>query len=516
MIAGSIVQSWQGGTSMATPAGLAMSWDEWQRHDALALADRVGAKELTVAEVCAQAVAAIERLEPAIEAVLGVYDDVIANPDRDGPSKAGRLYGIPILLKDLGSGLAGRTQEAGSLLFRGHVVPATDPLVGNFLEAGLVPIGRSTTPEFGMTFDTATDYLGRLKVSRNPWKTDRTPGGSSGGSAAAVAAGITPISMASDGGGSTRIPAAFCGLVGLKATRGRVPRPLLQSEYISRSSTDGVVTRSVRDTAAVYDYLPRTPNGGTFIPMGRPQGSYLDVVQRDPPQLRIGLSTGNWGRGAATDAEVAERLRDVGKLLDTLGHHVEEVVDDRSICSWETLWSAYGTSWVGGRAQFATIARERGLDPARLDQYLGPIVYRHYRAAGRYDKFAIWKMMADNNTVTREFGRFMERVDVLLVPTMAIRVPPANGPYSLLHDVELEPWLEQLCDACRYTMPANETGLPAISVPAGLDRDGVPIGVQLYGNFAREDLLLQVAAQIEQARPEWFSTTPPINVAQTL
>ena len=124
--------------------------------------------------------------------------------------------------------------------------------------------------------------------------------------------------------------------------------------------------------------------------------------------------------------------------------------------------------------------------------------------------------MADNNTVTREFGRFMERLDLLLTPTMAIRVPAANGPYSLLHEVELDPWLEQLCDACRYTMPANETGLPAISVPAGFDRDGLPVGVQFYSNFGREDLLMQIAAQIERAHPEWFGAVPPIHISQTL
>jgi amidase len=500
---------------MAGGAGLAMSWNEWHRHDALALADRVRSKEVSTSELCAQGAVAIERLDPAIEAVLGMFDDVVADPDRDGPSTTGRLYGVPMLLKDLGSGLVGRAQESGSRLFRDYVVLATDPLVANYLEAGLVPIGRSTTPEFGMTFDTATDYLGRLKVTRNPWNPERTPGGSSGGSAAAVAAGALAISMSSDGGGSTRIPAAFCGLVGLKATRGRVPRPLAQSEYISRSSIDGVVTRSVRDTAVAYDYLTRIPNGGTFIPMARPSASYLNAVERDPSRLRIGLSTGNWGRGRATDPEVVERVGAVGKLLDSLGHDVKEV-DDRSICSWATLWSAYGTSWVGGRAQFVTIAKERGLDPARLDQYLGPIVYRHYLAAERYDKYAIWKMMADNNTVTREFGRFMERFDLLLTPTMAIRVPAANGPYSLLHEVDFDPWLEQLCDACRYTMPANETGLPAISVPAGFDRDGLPIGVQFYGNSGREDLLMQIAAQIERAHPEWFGAVPPIHISQTL
>ena len=496
---------------MAISTGLAMSWDEWHKHDALALADRVRAKELTAKELSAQAAEAVGRLDPAIEAVLGIYEDAVADPDKDGPSKTGQLYGVPMLLKDLGSGLAGRTQESGSRLFRDHVVKATDPLVANYLRAGLVPIGRSTTPEFGMTFDTTTDYLGRVKVTRNPWNPERTPGGSSGGSAAAVASGVVPISMSSDGGGSTRIPAAFCGLVGLKATRGRVPRPLAQSEYISRISIDGVVTRTVRDTAAAYDYLTHTPNGGSFIPMGQPSGTYLATVERDPGPLKIGLSTGGWGRRTSTDPEVAERVRTVARLLDGLGHLVEEL-DDRSICDWTTLWSAYTIGWIGSRAQFATTAKESQLDPRRLEHYLGPMVYRHYLAAERYDKFAIWKMMADNNTVTREFGRLMERFDLLLVPTMAIRVPKAGGPYSLLRDEELDPWLDRLCDACRYTMPANETGLPGISLPAGLDRDGLPIGVQFYGNFCSEDLLLQIATQIERARPEWFGAVPGTHV----
>jgi amidase len=201
----------------------------------------------------------------------------------------------------------------------------------------------------------------------------------------------------------------------------------------------------------------------------------------------------------------------VARLLEGLGHLVEEL-DDRSICDWTALWSAYTIGWVGSRAQFVATAKEHGLDPRGLASYLGPMVYRHYLAAERYDKFDIWKMMVDNNTVTREFGRLMERFDLLLVPTMAIRVPKADGPYSLLHDEELDPWLDRLCDACRYTMPANETGLPGISLPAGLDRDGLPIGVQFYGNFCREDLLLQIAAQIERARPEWFAAIPPINV----
>jgi amidase len=494
---------------------LAMSWEEWGKHDAVALADLVRAGTVAPRELCAQAAAGVARIDPQLEAVLGLYDDVVADPDKDGPSREGRLYGVPMFLKDLGSGLAGRKQESGSKLFKDHVLETTDPLVDNYLSAGLVPLGRSTTPEFGMTFDTATDYLGRVKVTRSPWKLERTPGGSSGGSAAAVAAGIVPISMSSDGGGSTRIPASFCSLVGLKATRGRVPRPLSQSEYTTRISIDGVVTRTVRDTAAAYDYLTRVPNGGTFMTIGGRSITYARAVERDLGRLAIGLSTGTWGRATPTDSEVIERVRAVAALLEGLGHDIVEIADE-SICEWPALWSAYCVNWVGSRAQFATTAKERGLLPERLADYLGPITYRHYLAAARYDKFDIWKMMTQNNTVTRQFGRLMGRVDVLLTPTMAIRVPPANGPYSLLREEELDPWLDRLCDACRYTMPANETGLPAISVPAGLDNDGLPIGVQFYGNFCCEDLLLQLAAQIERARPGWFGAVPPVHVTRSL
>ena len=257
---------------------------------------------------------------------------------------------MPIFLKDLGSGLAGRKQESGSALCRDFTVKATDPTLENFLAAGLVPIGRSTTPEFGMTFDTVTNYLNSVRVTRNPWNLQRTAGGSSGGSAAAVAAGITPVSMSSDGGGSTRIPASFCGLVGMKATRGRVPQPLGRSEYMTRISIDGVVSRSVRDTAAVYEKLTHIPNGGSFIAMGPPGVSYVAAIRQDPKKLKIGMSTANWGRSTPVDAQVAARVHELGKLLEGLGHSVEEL-DETTICDWATMWATYKTQWISSRSQ---------------------------------------------------------------------------------------------------------------------------------------------------------------------
>lgn len=498
---------------MAKRDGLAMSWGEWAKHDGLALAKLVRERKIHPREIVRQAAAGVARVDDRLEGVLELFDDVLANPDVDRPARTGRLYGVPIFLKDLGSGLAGRKREWGSRLRKGEVAKETDPTIANFLAGGMIPIGRSTCPEFGLTFDTSTSYLGKIKVTRNPWKLDRTAGGSSGGSAAMVAAGVTPVSMASDGGGSTRIPASYCGLVGLKGTRGRVPRPVGQNEGMVRVSIEGVVSRSVRDSAAALDYLARVPSGGTFMRLEPPRGSYLDAIERAPKALRIALSTGSWGREGQCDPQVAARVREVAQLCESLGHRVEEV-DDSAICEWEPMWRGYISTWIISRAQFRTMAEARQIDPKRLQRHLDPMSWRHYVAAARYGKWDIWNAWTCNDIVTRAFGRFIERYDALLTPTLAIRVPQANGPYSMLRDEDLDVWVDRLCDACRYTMPGNETGMPGISVPAGLDRDGAPIGAMFYAGWAREDLLLALAAQIEAAKPEWFTRLPPMHVGK--
>ena len=492
----------------------AMSWDEWSRLDAVAMAGLARSGQVTLRELTTQAAEAVTRMNPKLQGIIEVFANTVDNPATDAPNGQGLLHGVPMFIKDLGSGLNGRHQDSGSALTRGTMVRATDPTIENFLRAGLVPLGRSATPEFGMTFDTVTQYDGADPViTRNPWNLTRTPGGSSGGSAACVAAGVVPLSMSSDGGGSTRIPAAFCGLVGLKASRGRVPQPLGRNEYVTRVSIDGVVTRSVRDTAAVFEYLTRIPNGGSFIRMGPPQSSYMRAIERDPGRLRIGLSTGDWGRGAPANLQVTNRVREVARLMESLGHHVDELVDTE-ICDWSVMWDTYIQHWIGSRAGIALMARDKGIGRQQLQTLLTPMTWRHFIASERYDKYDMLRMMSGNNTVTRQFGALMDRYDVLLTPTLAIRVPPANGAYSLLRDEDLDDWVGRLADSCRYTMPANETGMPAISLPAGLDTDGLPLGVQFHGNFAREDVLLSVAAQVERARPEWFGAVPPVHVTR--
>ncbi len=491
-----------------------MSWDDWVRHDATALAGLIRAGQIAPAEATAQVAAGVARLNPRLQGVIELFADTLENPGHDRPNGQGLLHGVPMFLKDLGSGLAGRTQDSGSDLVRGTRIDATDPTIANFLRAGLVPLGRSTTPEFGMTFDTVTRY-GEADpvITRNPWNLARTPGGSSGGSAAMVAAGVVPLSMSSDGGGSTRIPAAFCGLVGLKATRGRVPQPLGRNEYVTRVSIDGVVSRTVRDTAAVFEYLTRIPNGGSFIAMGPPRSSYLHAIEADPPRLRVAVSCGPWGRSAPISPQITDRVATIARLLERLGHHVDDV-PDTAICDWSLMWETYIQQWVGSRAGFIAMGRDRGVGRQELQTLLAPMTWRHFTASERYDKFDMMRMMSGNNTLTRQWGAFMEQYDVLLTPTLAIRVPTANGPYSLLRDEDLDDWIGRLTDACRFTMPANETGMPAISLPAGLDNDGLPIGAQFYGNFGNEQLLLALAAQIETASPAWFGATPPVHVTR--
>ena len=484
-----------------------LTWAEWANHDATALAALVRAKQVTPRELAQQAEEAVALVNHRVNAIIGVFADVVDNPDTDRPNLDGALYGVPLFLKDLGSGLKGRRQDSGSALTRGTVLKATDPVVENFLHAGLVPLGRSTTPEFGLTFDTLTDYRGGERtITRNPWNLEHTPGGSSGGSGVAVLAGIVPVSMASDGGGSIRFPAAFCGLVGLKGSRGRVPPPLARNEFGTRTSIEGVVSRTVRDTAAVWESLTRVPKGGSFIAMGPPRGSYVAATARDPGRLRIGLSTGRWGRATDTDAEVVAHVRAVATVMEGLGHDVEDI-DDRALCDWDALWSGYLTGWISATLRFGLLAREKGIGEQELQGLLNPMTWRHYLRAKQYTVPDIFRMMADNNTVTRQFGAAMNQYDMLLTPVCGVRVPLANGPYSLLRDEALDVWHERLVDAARYTMPGNETGLPAISLPAGLDSAGLPLAAQFYAGWGREDLLLSLAAQLERAKPEWFGPT---------
>ena len=491
---------------------LPLSWSEWSSLDAIALGKRIRMGEISAKEATQQAAAGIAELNPKLRAVLEVFEDVVANPDTDGPDRGGPFYGVPLLLKDVLSGLKGRKLENGSRQFRNNVAQATDPLIENYLGMGLVPIGRSTTPEFGWTFDTTTDYLDELIVTRSPWNLERTPGGSSGGSAAMVSAGVLPISMASDGGGSIRIPASFCGLVGHKPSRGLVPRNLSSSEYMSRHVYESVVTRTVRDTALTLDGLAKGPEGGFFIRAAPAVPSFLAAISDPPRRWRIGFSCGQWGAASPVDAAVVQRLGEVAKLLESLGHTVEEV-KDTDLCDFEMLRRGYTTHNRAVRRGQIEAAQQRGTTLEDLRKLMSPTYYQHMLTSQETTLFDLQRAFAENNASIRSFGRAMAKFDALLTPTLSIRVPKANGPYSPYSEEAFAPWFERLYDACRYTIPGNETGMPSVSVPAGLDGDGLPIGALLHGKFGRDDMVLRLAAQIEAAKPEWFAARPKHHIA---
>ncbi|QAU33937.1 amidase [Janthinobacterium sp. 17J80-10] len=489
----------------------ALSWTEWGRTDAVGLAQLIRERQITAEEAASQATLAAALLEPQLGAVLEIFDDIVKNPAADGASQDGALWGVPLFVKDLGSSIAGRLRESGSALGKGRLCDRTDPLFNNLHRAGLVAVGRATTAEMGMTYDTTTSYRG-LKVTRNPWNPEYTPGGSSGGSAALVAAGAVPLAHSTDGAGSTRIPAAFTGLVGLKVSRGRLPPPWSFSEYGNETMTEGVFSRTVRDTAAFLDAAAAArPLGKSFIPVPAPALSFGAEALRAPGRLRIGFSTGAWGRTTPCAPHVAERTREVAKHLQALGHHVEEVGDGQ-ISDWNRFWPSFRTFWLGMRPAMWAL-EHGGKLPEELVEQLTPMARKFWAVSQKIDKAAVLQHQSSNNLHMVALGAFFEEYDLLLVPAFAASTPKANGPFSLMNDRDFDTYANELLDAGRYAIPASDAGIPSISLPAGKDELGLPLGIQLYGRWFEEHRLLQVATQLEQLLPQWFNTAPPVHVS---
>lgn len=483
-----------------------MRFDEYAQLDATDLSALLAAKEITPVGLAHLANDAIARANPQLEAVIEVFQDLLEDPTRDGMDPSGSFHGVPILLKDLGSKVAGRRQAQGIAWLKDQVSTHTDPLVANFMAAGLAILGRSTSPELGLSFDTSSPGFG---TTRNPWNLAHTPGGSSGGSAAAVAAGLVPMASASDGGGSIRFPAGWTGLIGLKSTRGLLPLPKGTNEASLYPASEGLLTRSVRDTALAYDQLWPKPRGWGYVATGDPDWRLTDELTGPPRRLRIALSTGHWGfPDAPVDATVATRIRETARVLEGLGHTVEEI-DDEAICDFERLWQSY-QSWgwtIPCSEALAELAAFTATEPTAPDS--SPQLIHHLERAGTGTPAQIFEALGANQTVTRNWGEFWDRgFDLLLCPVSAIACPLAGRAYSTLNPDPFEIWFGRLMSAARYTVPGNETGLPSIAVPAGLDSGGLPVGAQLYAPWRREDQLIHVAAQLETASPEIFGARP--------
>ncbi len=465
--------------------------------DATDQASLVKRGEVSPAELVDAAIARIEAHDPGLGAVVTpLFEEARAQVDALGPGEAAFL-GVPFLLKDLGATQAGLPYYAGNRALRaaGYRSSSDTPLGARFREVGLITVGKSNTCEFGAQTTTQPLAFG---PTRNPWNRERSPGGSSGGSAAAVASGLVPIAHANDGGGSIRMPAAWCGLVGLKPSRGRVS---LMAGSVSRIVCELGVSRTVRDTAALLDAVAGVRAGELFAapPPARP---YLEEIQHEPPALRVGVMYDTLE--ATTHPECRAGLRAAAETIASLGHVVIEA-HPPALLEEERRPRTVALSRASFRYTLRNLGRmlgrevrEADVEPylwglAELDQ--PPVTAEAYLEASEW--LQAW--------VERVCRWWDTGFDLLLTPTVC------EPPVPL---VEMEPRPEAPASLPRvrsqlaFTQPFNWTGQPAISLPLHRSAEGLPVGVQAVAAYGREDLLLRLAAQLERAAP-WEARRPP-------
>lgn len=492
-----------------------MAIAEYDRHDALGLAGLVKSGAVSAGELLEEAIARADRLNPGLNAIVCRLDDVARAAARD-ISTAAPFAGVPFLVKDLGPFLAGAPMTMGSRSLKDFVPDRDGEYMRRAKAAGLVIFGKTNTPEFGSVAYTEPELFGPC---RNPWDRARTPGGSSGGSAAAVAAGIVPMAHGNDGGGSLRIPAGCTGLFGLKPSRGRMPYGPLGYEEAGWLAVDHVISRSVRDSAAMLD---ATQGRAADLVAGLPPPAepFLTATQRDPAPLRVALLSGPMF-GKTVDPECRAAVEHTGKLLAGLGHMVEEVAPP---ADYPAAARAFITLFVMEKMHDVdTAARVSGRHPGRGEV---EALCRFAHAYGRSLRGAelAWAL-EEQARAARAIAAFMARYDVLLTPTLA--APPlaigAQKPrgaeaaaLEIAAGLRWPPLLRlvagqlaaQAFDWVAFTPLFNLTGQPAMSVPLYWSAAGLPVGTQIVGRYGEEFTLFRLAAQLERAQP-WFARRPP-------
>lgn len=476
-----------------------MKLSEYVQYDGTGLAELIRNKQVNSEELLNCAMQAIEQVNPSVNAVISVVPEQL----RGDNNANGPFAGVPFLIKDLVLQMQGVESEACSGLMQGTIAEHDSDLMTRYRKAGLVTIGRTATPEFGYNATTEPKLHG---PTRNPWDINKMAGGSSGGAAAAVAAGIVPMAHASDGGGSIRVPASCCGLVGLKPTRGRTPQGPDHGEVLSGLGIEHAVTRSVRDSAALLD-ATEGPGCGDHFQIQRPVSSYLQEVATDPGSLKIAWTVDPW-KDSPVDADVISTIEDSARLLDTLGH---KVTIDRPEFDTESFWGATRDIWAAGLAawvQAASQAHGRAISNETVERSI-LACYEYGQAMSVTNYITAGAVM---NQVCRNVAPFFEQYDILMTPTVG-RVPQSLA--YLDADREgwtAESWTQHLFDYCPFTPLFNATGQPAISLPLGWSSDGLPIGVQFVAAYGKEYLLYRLAGQLEAARP-WINKRPPVFAA---
>ena len=491
-------------------------FSEYGRYDGLGLAKLVRDGAVSPAELIEEAIARVEALNPALNAVVHkLYESARRAAARP---LGGPFAGVPFFLKDLGAAVEGAPTSQGNRRLATIARDADDEIVARFRRAGLTPIGKTNVPEFGLAPVTEPAAFGPC---RNPWDLARAPGGSSGGSAAAVAARLAPIAHASDGGGSIRIPASCCGLVGLKPTRGRTPLGPRVGEIWRGFSVSFAVTRSLRDSAALLDAVEGADLGAPYQipPPARP---YLKEVGAPPGRLRVAVATAPFlAEGVHPDCLAG--VAATAALVEELGHEVVEAAPPIEREPWLIAFLQVLAGEVAAEIETSgrLVGRPLGFADFEPATYAVGLLGRAL-SAGDYARGAQYLQRW-----ARRVGAFFADFDALLTPTMAEPPPligalkPTGPQAALLEAIGRlgAGWLIRATGAARrfaekslayvaYTPPFNVTGQPAISLPLWRSQAGLPIGMQLAARFGDEATLFRLAAQLEQARP-WFDRAPP-------
>ncbi len=471
--------------------------------DATAQADLVRRGGATAIELVDAAIGHIERLNPTLNAVVTPMFEH-AREAASGPIPDGPFAGVPFLLKDFLAEYAGVGFTEGTAFLRDYVPAEDSELVKRYKRAGLIVVGKTNTPELAIGATTEPRLFG---PTHNPWDTTRTPGGSSGGSAAAVAAGMVTMAHGNDAGGSIRIPASCCGVFGLKPTRARNPLGPHYGDLFSGLVVEHALTRSVRDSAALLDATSGPDLGDPYWapPPARP---FLQEVGAEPGRLRIAFTT-QTPLGTEVHPDCVAAARNAAGLCVELGH---EVVEASPAMDAELLWQAFTTVLSAG---FAWVVADWGRRTVRTPtaEFFEPFVWAFSNKGRQLSAPDYLLALQDLQRLTRDVARFFLDHDVWLTPTLG-EPPVPIGTFSFSGDdtsgedaIKLR---RRVAAFSPFTYISNITGQPAMSVPLYWNADGLPVGTHFVGRFGDEATLFRLAAQLEAARP-WDGRRPPVS-----
>jgi Asp-tRNA(Asn)/Glu-tRNA(Gln) amidotransferase A subunit family amidase len=483
-----------GATLTGSLTGLAAEYD---KHDALGLAALIAKKQITPAELLDAVRLRVEALNPKLNAFCHLFFDKAEQQIKTG-LPAGPFRGVPFALKDIGVHLAGTITSSGSRVWKDYRPEFDSTLVARYKQAGLVIFGKTNSPELGLTTTTESVLFGK---TRNPWNLDRTSGGSSGGTSAAVAARILPAAHGSDGGGSIRIPASCCGLFGFKPTRGRVPLGPTQFEGWNGCSQHHALTISVRDSAALLDATAGAEPGSPFLspPPARP---FLKEVSAPAGKLRIALVAEPYG-GTPLDPECRKAVMDAAKLCESLGHSVETAKLPIDAAAMREAFITIINVSIARVLEDAAKVLGRPVTEADVE-----LVTWGMAQQGKATKsIAYSRAIAAFHQVGLQMARFQEKYDVILSPTLA--KPPVTLDLLSLMPKNVAVFSKEIGEFGPYTALYNVTGQPSMSVPLHWTEAGLPVGVMFSGRFGDDALLFRLAGQLEKAKP-WAQRKPAI------